>query len=153
MAPSKTICKPAYGMKEVCEQTGLNYETLKFYCNAGLVPGVERDEYNHRLFTAEHVEWLKSLHCLRNCGLSISEMKEYTKLCLEGESSIPRRQEILRGKLKVLQQKQQDLENSMKYIHKKLRWYHEVQTGKRPYISNLLKLSGLIERNRHWGKR
>ena len=31
-----------YPMKEACEQTGLAYETLKFYCNIGLVPGVKR---------------------------------------------------------------------------------------------------------------
>ena len=31
-----------YSMKQVCETTGLTYETLKFYCNQGLVPNVKR---------------------------------------------------------------------------------------------------------------
>ena len=26
-----------YTMKQACEKTGLSYETLKFYCNQGLV--------------------------------------------------------------------------------------------------------------------
>jgi len=32
-----------YTMKQACELTGMNYETLKFYCNSGLVPGLKRD--------------------------------------------------------------------------------------------------------------
>lgn len=39
-----------YSMKEVCQKTGMNYETLKFYCNQGLVPNVKRDGGNRRVF-------------------------------------------------------------------------------------------------------
>lgn len=31
-----------YSMKEVCNATGMKYETLKYYCNEGLVPNVKR---------------------------------------------------------------------------------------------------------------
>lgn len=39
-----------YTMAEVCKMTGLTYKTLKFYCNEGLVPYVQRDKNNHHLF-------------------------------------------------------------------------------------------------------
>lgn len=29
-----------YSMKETCKQVGMTYETLKFYCNEGLIPNV-----------------------------------------------------------------------------------------------------------------
>lgn len=29
-----------YSMKETCQKVGMTYETLKFYCNQGLVPNV-----------------------------------------------------------------------------------------------------------------
>ena len=32
-----------YTMREVCKETGMTYEGLKFYCNQGLVPNVKRD--------------------------------------------------------------------------------------------------------------
>lgn len=60
-----------YTMKETCEKTGLSYETLKFYCNQGLVPNVKRDSKNHRIFDERDVAWINSLNCLRNCGMSI----------------------------------------------------------------------------------
>ena len=84
-----------YSMKQTCEQTGLTYDTLKFYCNEGLIPNVKRDKNNYRVFNDKDIAWIKSLSCLKNCGMSIIEMKEYLKLCLEGESSIPERQKIL----------------------------------------------------------
>ncbi|WP_353885598.1 MerR family transcriptional regulator [uncultured Veillonella sp.] len=37
-------------MAEVCKMTGLTYQTLKFYCNEGLVPYVQGDKNNHHLF-------------------------------------------------------------------------------------------------------
>ena len=92
-----------YTMKETCQKTGLAYETLKFYCNQGLVPNVKRDVNNHRIFNDKDIAWINSLHCLKNCGMSISEMQEYVKLCLVGESSIPERKRILDNKKKDLQ--------------------------------------------------
>lgn len=52
-------------MKQVCETTGLTYETLKFYCNQGLVPNVKRGANNRRVFDERDVEWVKSLTCLK----------------------------------------------------------------------------------------
>jgi DNA-binding transcriptional MerR regulator len=42
-------------MKEVCEQAGISYETLRFYCNEGLVPNVKRDKNNYRVFDERNV--------------------------------------------------------------------------------------------------
>jgi len=65
-----------YTMKLACEKTGLSYETLKFYCNQGLIPDVKRDEQNRRVFTDDNIAWINSLTCLKNCGMGIQEMKE-----------------------------------------------------------------------------
>ena len=78
-----------YTMKETCQKVDMNYETLKFYCNQGLIPNVKRDKNNYRIFDDRNVAWIQSLACLKNCGMSIQEMKEYLNLCLEGESTIP----------------------------------------------------------------
>ena len=31
-----------YTMMQTCKETNLTYQTLKFYCNEGLVPNVKR---------------------------------------------------------------------------------------------------------------
>lgn len=95
-----------FSMKQACEQTNLPYKTLKFYCNQGLIPNVKRNSNNYRIFDENDIAWINSLNCLRNCGMSISEMKDYIKLCLEGESTIPERKEILAIKRQSLLDKQ-----------------------------------------------
>ena len=91
-----------YSMKEACQQTGMTYENLKFYCNEGLVPNVKRDSRNYRIFDEHDIKWINSLNCLKGCGMSITEMKEYLALCLQGESSIPKRKVILEKKKEAL---------------------------------------------------
>lgn len=87
-----------YSMKEACKLTDMTYENLKFYCNEGLVSNVKRDKRNYRVFDDHDIKWIQSLNCLKNCGISIAEMKEYLALCLEGEKSIPTRKIILQNK-------------------------------------------------------
>ena len=72
-----------YSMKEACALTNMTYENLKFYCNEGLVPNVKRDKNNRRVFDERDVAWIGSLTCLKKCGMSIQEMKEYLAMCLQ----------------------------------------------------------------------
>lgn len=87
--------KKFYSMKEVSEITGLSYDTLKYYSNEGLIPDVKRDRNNYRIFDEKNIGWIKSLSCLKKCGMSNKEIKVYMKLCKKGISSIPERKEIL----------------------------------------------------------
>ena len=130
-----------YTMMQTCKETGMTYQGLKFYCNEGLIPNVKRDNINRRIFDEHDIAWIKSLTCLKNCGMSIQEMKEYTKLCLEGASSIPQRQKILAQKKLQLQEKVAVLTASIEYIDKKQDFYNEVLEGKREYFSNLIPCS------------
>ena len=50
-----------YTMMQVCKETQLTYQTLKFYCNEGLVPNVMRDKNNRRIFDEKTVKWIKDL--------------------------------------------------------------------------------------------
>ena len=127
-----------YTMKQACDKTALSYDTLKFYCNEGLVPNVKRDKNNYRVFSDKDIEWIKSLSCLKNCGMSIIEMKEYLELCLKGESSIPERQKILEIKQKELEHKIQEVQESIDYIQWKQGFYNDVLSGKTKYYSNLV---------------
>lgn|SRR5699024_9076522 len=129
-----------YTMMQVCKETNLTYQALKFYCNEGLVPNVKRDKNNRRIFDEHDVKWIKDLVCLKKCGMSIQEMKVYLDLCLEGESTIPQRKEMLDQKQKELNQQIAELKDCVAYIDWKQGFYDEVLSGKRPYVSNLIRV-------------
>ena len=128
-----------YTMMQICRETGMTYQTLKYYCNEGLVPGVKRDRNNRRIFDEKDLKWIRDLVCLKKCGMSIQEMKEYLDLCLEGESTIPQRKEMLTKKQAALRSTIRELEDSVAYINLKQQFYDDVLSGKRPYVSNLIR--------------
>ena len=128
-----------YTMMQVCRELDMTYQTLKFYCNEGLVPNVKRDGNNRRIFDEKDVKWIKDLTCLKKCGMSIQEMKEYLNLCLQGETTIPQRKIMLKNKQEALQASIQMLKASVDYIDWKQNFYDEVLSGKRPYVSNLIR--------------
>lgn len=127
-----------YTMKETCQKVGMTYETLKFYCNKGLIPNVQRDKNNYRIFDDDNINWINSLSCLKKCGMSLDEMKTYLELCLQGESSIPERKIMLEEKKKALQAKINEIQNSLSFIEWKQNFYDDVLLGKREYFSYLL---------------
>lgn len=126
-----------HGMKEACETCGMSYETLKFYCNKGLVPNVKRDANNRRVFDDRDIEWIKSLACVRRCGLSIAELQQYTQLCLRGPSSIPQRKDLLAAKRKLLEEQLAQVQASIDYIDFKQAFFDDVLAGRVEYFSNL----------------
>lgn len=127
-----------YSMKEACTLTNMTYENLKFYCNEGLVPNVKRDSRNYRVFDEHDIKWIQSLNCLKSCGMSIAEMKQYLALCMEGEGTIPERKVILAEKKENLLQSIVELQKAVAYIDWKQRFYDDVLSGKTAYYSNLV---------------
>lgn len=85
------------------------------------------------------MKWIRDLTCLKKRGMRIQEMKEYLELCLQGESTILKRKEMLAKKQDALQLSIKELEDSVAYIDWKQSFYDEVLSGKRPYVSNLIR--------------
>lgn len=127
-----------YGMREACEAVGLSYETLKYYCNEGLVPRHRRGANGHRLFDDRDLAWIRGLVSLRACGMSIQGMKDYLVLCLQGRRSIPARKAMLAERRAQLQERIGQLRQALSYIDEKQRFYDAVLAGDAPYVSNLL---------------
>ena len=119
-----------YTMKQVCEKTGMTYETLKFYCNVGLIPNVERDKNNRRIFSDTNLQWIKGLRCLKNCNMSIVEMKKYLELCIAGNETIPVRKAMLAEKQDELRKKIADIEEAIAYIDWKQNLYDSMVNSK-----------------------
>ena len=129
-----------YTMMQVCRELDMTYQTLKFYCNEGLVPHVKRDKNNRRVFDERDVKWIKDLQCLKKCGMSIQEMKDYLDLCLAGPSTIMTRKQLLDKKQAQLREEVKKLKESIAYIDWNQNFYDDVLSGRRPYISNLIRV-------------
>lgn len=88
-----------YTVKDLSKILDLSEHTVRFYTDKGLVPNVQRDKNNTRLFDDESINWLTGVKYLKQCGMSVEDIKSYVDLCLEGDSTIQERYAI------ILQQK------------------------------------------------
>ncbi len=131
-----------YTVKEVCEMTGISYHTLKYYCAQGIIPQVARDAENRRVFDDKNVGWIRDVLILRSIGMSIKEMKDFTKLCLEGSQTIPQRMEMLTAREQALKQEQKELDRALKALQATRQEYEEILAGQLPYECNLRPESG-----------
>ena len=99
---------------------------------------IKRDSHNYRVFDDRDIKWIQSLGCLKRCGMTLAEMKEYLAYCLEGPSSIPERKEILAVKKEALLASMEKLQKAIDYIDWKQNFYDDVLSGKIEYHSNLI---------------
>ena len=116
----------------------MTYETLRFYCDEGLVPNIKRDKNNWRVFDERNLNWIKSLQCLKNCGMSIKEMKNYMDLCLQGISTVSERKVILDERKKLLLAQLSEIQESIAFIDEKQEFFDDILSGKVQYSSNLI---------------
>lgn len=127
-----------YSMKETCLEVGLSYQTLKYYCNQGLIPNVKRDSNHYRIFDDKDIAWIKSILCLKRCGMSIEDMRTYVDLCIIGKPSIEQRKHMLQKQKEDLLKQVELLQDSIQYIDTKQELYDDFLSGKKAYFSNII---------------
>ncbi len=121
---------PKYTVKEVADIMELSPHTIRYYDNAGLIPSVERTEGNIRMFSDYALTWLRLIHCLRMTGLSIDGVREYIQMCLQGESTIPARAEIIFKQEKILREQLNMLNQQMEVLKYKKKYYKDLLNNK-----------------------
>ena len=129
---------PCYTVKQVADMVELSTYTVRYYENAGLIPGVDRSGSNARLFSEYNLNWLRLVHCLRMTGLPIEGVKRYINLCLEGDSTIMERAEIISRQEKNLRTQIRMLNKQMEVLKYKKRYYKELLESRENDVCNPL---------------
>lgn len=115
-----------YTIKQVAEKLDLSAYTLRYYEKECLLPFVERDERGNRVFGDKDVEWLVLICCLRDTGMSVSEIKRYVEHCAVGDERIEDRKQILFEHKRKVEQKIEEMKQNLAKINKKLQYYDDV---------------------------
>ena len=80
-----------YTIGETAEMFGVPESTLRFYDKRGLLPFIERDEADRRVFTEMQISLLKTIQHLKNTDMTIGQIKQYVDWIVEGDATIPKR--------------------------------------------------------------
>ncbi len=113
-------------IKQAADQLGLTPSTLRYYDKEGLLPILKKSKSGFRTFSENDLQWLNLICCLKNSGMSITEIKHFMNLCLQGESTCEERKEVLeRHKSNILKQ-METLQNCLCIVNYKIDHYKEI---------------------------
>lgn len=123
-------------VKEVSKKFNISEYALRYYTDKNLIPSIKRDKNNIRVFDEESLNWLKTIICLRKCGMSIKSIKEYVDLCIIGDSTILQRLDIINSQKVIIDKKIQELKESSLFLENKKDLYDDIIKNNKKDITN-----------------
>lgn len=113
-----------YTVSEVAKRLGLSPYTIRYYGKEGLLDFVERDQNGNRIFKEADFERLFIIASLKRAGMSIRQMREFTRLCDEGDSTIAQRLKIILDQKNTVEEQITDLQDALDVLRYKT-WLYE----------------------------
>jgi MerR family transcriptional regulator, aldehyde-responsive regulator len=124
-------------IQEVAEQTGISAFTIRYYEKAGVLPPIKRMPNGIRQFSEADVTFLLFLLQLKQTGMSLEDIMEFTEDgCMlervqQGEDIpqlvVEKRLAILRRHQRQLYEQRRNLDSLLMAVEQKLNFYEQYQ--------------------------
>lgn len=114
----------AYSIGQVADQLGISIDTIRYYDKEGLLPFIKRSENGRRIFTDNDVHLMRTIICLKNAGVPVTEIADFIQMRLQGDATLKRRYQLLEDHETDLRTKINDLQDTLAYLQFK-KWYFE----------------------------
>lgn len=101
---------------------GVSLDTLRYYEREGLIGPIARTESGHRAYGEDDLFWIGLVTCLRDAGLGISELREFTSL-LRGEGNSSDRVSFLTAHREELQRRKDQIDLAIGVLDEKIAHY------------------------------
>ena len=113
-----------YTIKQAAEIMNVTPTTLRYYDKQGLLPFVERKESGYRVFSDTDIAMLKVIECLKKTGMSIKDIRQFSKWMLMGDDSLKERHEMFLERKRAVESQISELQETLDFINHKC-WYYE----------------------------
>lgn len=114
-----------YTVCEVAKRLDMSPHTIRFYGKEGLLTFVDRDQNGNRIFKESDFERLFIIASLKRAGMTIKQIREFTVLCDEGDSTISQRLKIIRDQRESVEEQITELQDALDVLKYKT-WLYEV---------------------------
>jgi len=119
-----------FTLQEVVQRSGLSEHTLRYYERIGLLDSVKRDRSSgHRRYTAQDVQNIETLACLRTTGMSIEDMRTYFALLKDGKAAADQQLALFDAQKKALEHELAQKQEHLRYLEQKVAFWKAVQSG------------------------
>lgn len=108
---------------QTVELTGFSLDTLRYYERIGLIEPVRRAAGGRRRYSADDLEWLDTLRCLRATGMPIARMKQFADQVRAGAHTYAERLELLEEHDRTVAAQLALLEEQRSKVRAKIAYY------------------------------
>ena len=112
-------------LKEASEQLSVPLAKVRHLCNSGLIPGVRRNAYGHRLLSPAQVDLLEIFLQMRQAGFRPKELRQYSRLNRQGSSTGAKRLAMLTTRKHQLRQEILDRQKAVDFIERQEENYQQ----------------------------
>ncbi len=112
-------------LKEASEQLSVPLAKVRHLCNSGLIPGVRRNAYGHRLLSPAQVDLLEIFLQMRQAGFRPKELRQYSRLYRQGSSTEVKRLAMLTTRKHQLRQEILDRQKAVDFIERQEEIYQQ----------------------------
>lgn len=116
----------AYTIIEVQKKTGVSGRTLRYWCDSGLFPLVERNESGVRYFSDSDIEWVEWVVRFRKMGMSIERLRQYINLAIKGDSTAKERLNMIKQEKTRIQKELNGIKEALNCVNKKIEFYEAI---------------------------
>jgi DNA-binding transcriptional MerR regulator len=110
------------GIGQAAAVSGLSPDTLRYYERESLIGPIRRSSNGQRQYSAGDITWIGVVTCLREAGLGIGDLQQFTRLLREA-SDTTTRVEFLLARRSDLMQRVQQLQAAIEVLDDKIRYY------------------------------
>lgn len=107
-----------YTLKEASEILGVPKHTLGRLCGSGLIVHIRRGPRGVRMLTAEQLDLIHILYQMRQFGFGAKEIRRYSRLYRQGESTTEERLAILTTRKHQLREEIRKHQNAIDFIER-----------------------------------
>ena len=124
---------------EMAKAADISEYTLRYYERKGLIR-VKRDNAGRRCYEESDIEWIKFIKRLKDTGMLLKDIREYSRLRYEGNTTMPERLQMLEKHREYVLDQQRKWAEYLDNLNDKIAFY-------RHSIDELDKMKKTIDSN------
>lgn len=109
---------------EMAKAVGISEYTLRYYEKKGVI-WVRRDDAGRRCYDESDIEWIKFIKRLKDTGMLLKDITEYSRLRYEGNTTMPKRLEMLEKHREYVLEQQKKWAEYLSNLDDKIVFYRD----------------------------
>lgn len=120
--------------KDVAEMLDISISTIRYYEKIGIIPPIERNANGYRIYTNSTLNWIYLMKSLRNAGVSIESLLEFSRLSQVEGPERNKQKQVLEDQLNEIEEKITEMQRVRNLLSYKIETYDDhiakFQSGK-----------------------